>query len=164
MRTGFEDVVLPHLDSAYRLALWLLANGHDAADAVEEAARRARRQLHTLAGTGARAWFLGIVHRTCSGWHGCPRVPDEAALPGQGSSAADSIRGAIASLPAHLRAVIVLRDLEDLSYRELADAIGIPVGAAVTRLSCARRALHDALRGRDDAVRLPQEECCEVGQ
>ena len=157
MRTGFEDVP-PHLIGASACPV-ALANGHDAADAVEEA--EAPRAASPHACRDRRARF--DCPPTC--WGGmAARETGRGRAAGQGSSAADSIRGAIASLPAHLRAVIVLRDLEDLSYRELADVIGIPVGAAVTRLSCARRALHDALRGRDDAVRLPQEECCEVGQ
>jgi len=167
MRTGFEDVVLPHLDSAYRLALWLLANTPDAEDAVEEAVRRARRQLHTLAGTDARVWLLGIVHRTCSGWQGRDHVPAGPAAAPREASPIAVIRCAIASLPTPLREVIVLRDLEDLPYRDVADVIGIPVDVAASRLSAARQALYRAL-GRPAKMTPPLQEknseveSCEV--
>jgi|SRR5215471_16671784 len=151
MRSGFEDVVLPHLDSAYRLALWLLASPPDAEDVVETAARRARRELHTLAGADARVWFLRIVYRTCSGWRGRERGPAAPGTSRREASPGAAIRRAIASLPRPLREVIVLRDLEDLSYPEMADVLGISVDVAASRLSCARRTLHRAL-GRPAAM------------
>lgn len=160
MSTGFDDDVLPHLDSAYRFALWLLASGDDAGHAVEEAARRAGARARTSSEGGARAWFLGIVRRACLERHG--RVPGDGARHRDESSAAASIRRAIAGLPAHLREVIVLRDLEDLSYRELADVIGVSAATAASRLSCARRALHAALGGPGEAVLPLQEELCEM--
>ena len=66
----FDDVVLPHLDAAYRLALWLMRNEHDAEDVVQEASLRAFRYFRTFTGGDGRAWFLRIVRNACSGWRG----------------------------------------------------------------------------------------------
>ena len=67
---SFDDVVLPHLDAAYRLARWLMRNEHDAEDVVQEASLRAFRYFRTFTGGNGRAWFLRIVRNTCSGWRG----------------------------------------------------------------------------------------------
>ena len=66
---SFDEVVLPHLDAAYRLALWLMRNEHDAEDVVQEACLRALRYFRTFTGGNARAWFLRIVRNTACGWH-----------------------------------------------------------------------------------------------
>ena len=70
---NFEDVVLPHLDAAYRLARWLVASEHDAEDVVQDACLRALRYFRTFSGGNSRAWFLRIVRNTCYGWHGHTR-------------------------------------------------------------------------------------------
>src|SRR5215813_14491552 len=67
---SFDDVVLPHLDAGYRLALWLIRNEHDAEDVVQEASLRAFRYFRTFTGGSGRAWFLSIVRNSCHGWHG----------------------------------------------------------------------------------------------
>src|SRR4029434_1241963 len=72
---SFDEVVVPHLDAAYRLALWLMRNEHDAEDVVQDASLRAFRYFRTFAGGNGRAWFLRIVRNTCSGWHRNRRAP-----------------------------------------------------------------------------------------
>ena len=67
---SFDEVVLPHLDAAYRLARWRMRNEHDAEDVVQEASLRALRYFRTFTGGNGRAWFLRIVRNTCSGWRG----------------------------------------------------------------------------------------------
>ena len=157
----FEEVVLPHLDAAYRLARWLVRNEHDAEDVVQEASLRAFRYFRTFAGGNGRAWFLRIVRNTCCGWRG-RRVQALTDLfdEEQHSSARPAsdpealllhiddvmlIERTLSSLPDRFREVLVLRELEDLSYREMADVMGIPIGTVMSSLSRARRALRSAL-------------------
>jgi RNA polymerase sigma-70 factor (ECF subfamily) len=160
----FDAVVLPHLDAAFRLARWLLRNDHDAEDAVQDAALRAHRYFRTFTGGNGRAWFLRIVRNTCHGWRrGNMRVPD--ALPfderqhtqpdTQGWSdpevlllAADDVallERAMGNVPARSRELLVLRELEGLSYREIADVLDVPIGTVMSGLSRARQALRGAL-------------------
>jgi RNA polymerase sigma-70 factor (ECF subfamily) len=158
---SFDTVVLPHLDAAYRLARWLMRNEHDAEDAVQEASLRAIRYFRTFVGGDGRAWFLRIVRNTCYGWrrrdytaltdsfdeehHSSARPqsdPDTLLLR---TDDASSIAQALSSLPDHFHQVLVLRELQGLSYRELSDAIGIPIGTVMSRLSRARMALRGAL-------------------
>jgi len=157
----FEEVVLPHLDAAYRLARWLTGRSHEAEDLVQEASLRAFRYLHTFTGGNARAWFLKIVRNTCYQWRGraaaaVTDVFDErlhSAIQPTGDPEALFARAegtalierALNELPLRFRELLVLRELEGLSYRELADVSGIPVGTVMSRLSRARQALHQAL-------------------
>jgi RNA polymerase sigma-70 factor (ECF subfamily) len=153
--TSFDELVVPHLDAAYRLARWLMANEHDAEDAVQEACLRAFRYFRTFTGGDSRAWFLRIVRNTCYGWHSRTRqlatdVFDEE----QHSSAATMTpetlllqaadvaltEEAMQELPGRFRELLKLRELEDLSYQELADALGIPIGSVMSGLSRARQA------------------------
>ena len=175
---SYEEVVLPHLDAAYRLAAWLLRNEHDAEDAVQEASLKALRYFRTYTGGNGRAWFLRIVRNTCYGWYG-PRskdtsdqfdeeqhssvrpMSDPETLLLQTADAA-LIARAMKALPDRFRELLVLREVEGLTYRELAEAMDIPIGTVMSRLSRARQALHGALtdglaRGRH-AV---HEETCE---
>jgi RNA polymerase sigma-70 factor, ECF subfamily len=157
----FDEVVLPHLDVAYRLARWLMRNEHDAEDVVQEASLRAFRYFRTFTGGDGRAWFLRIVRNTCSGWHGHPfnglteafdeeqhhstrAASDPEALLLQ-TDDATLIARAMHNLPDRLHQVLVLRELEGLSYRELADVMDIPIGTVMSSLSRARRALRGAL-------------------
>jgi RNA polymerase sigma-70 factor (ECF subfamily) len=157
----FDDVVLPHLDAAYRLARWLMRNEHDAEDVVQDASLRALRYFRTFAGGDGRAWFLRIVRNTCSGWRGHridaltdpfdeqqhlslrPASDPEALLLQTDDSTL--VARALHTLPDGVHELLVLRELEGLSYRELADVIGIPMGTVMSRLSRAREALRDAL-------------------
>jgi RNA polymerase sigma-70 factor (ECF subfamily) len=158
---SFDAVVLPHLDAANRLARWLMRNDHDADDVVQEASLRALRYFHTFTGGNARAWFLRIVRNTCSAWHGhrfealsdpfdeeqhrsARSVPDPETLLLQIDDAM-LIARAMRNLPDRFHQLLVLRELEGLSYRELADVLGIPMGTVMSSLSRARQAFRGAL-------------------
>ena len=158
---SFDAVVLPHLDAANRLARWLMRNDHDADDVVQEASLRALRYFHTFTGGNARAWFLRIVRNTSINWrHHRFQAPTDPFDEEQHSSArpqsdpealllqtadAATIARAMSSLPDRFHQLLVLREIEGLSYRELADVIGIPVGTVMSRLSRAREALRGTL-------------------
>jgi RNA polymerase sigma-70 factor (ECF subfamily) len=156
----FDDVVLPHLDAASRLARWLVRNEDDAEDVVQEAALRAFRYFRTFGGGNGRAWFLRIVRNTCHGeWKPIRTLTDpfdeERHSDAQSSQspetlmlrtdAAVRIERAIGSLPDRFRELIVLREIEGLSYRELADVMDIPIGTVMSGLSRAREALRGLL-------------------
>jgi RNA polymerase sigma-70 factor (ECF subfamily) len=158
---SFDDVVLPHLDAAYRLAFWLLRNEDDAEDVVQEASLRAFRYFRTFTGGNGRAWFLRIVRNTCCGWRGRQvhaatdtfdeeqhssddAVCDPETLLLRRATAA-AIDQAMDHLPVRFRELIVLREMEGLTYREMADAMEIPMGTVMSGLSRARRALRGAL-------------------
>jgi RNA polymerase sigma-70 factor, ECF subfamily len=157
----FDQVVLPHLDAAYRLARWLVGNQHDAEDAVQEASLRALRYFQTFSGGNGRAWFLRIVRHTCYGWRnhltpvptelfdeeqhsGVSATKDPEALLLQADDV-ELIDEALRSLPRRFRELLVLRELEGLSYQELADVLDIPIGTVMSGLSRARRAMRGAL-------------------
>lgn len=158
---SFDAVVLPHLDAALRLARRLIPNEDDADDAVQEALLRALRYFRTFTGGNGRAWFLRIVRNTCWTWragqadartdpfdedlhslaHGAG-TPEVSLLRAEAAAVLDRAMGA---LPDRLRELLVRRELEGLSYRELADAMGMPIGTVMSGLSRARRALRVAL-------------------
>ena len=160
----FETVVLPHLDAAYTLARYLTRNGHDAEDIVQDAYLRALKYFSGFRGeeSSARAWVLAIVRNAAYTWRrqqhsdtlGTPfneelhsdSVADEhpeAALLKR--DAGESLTRALDQLPIEFREVIVLRELEGLSYKEISDVAGVPVGTVMSRLSRARQRLHEAL-------------------
>jgi RNA polymerase sigma-70 factor (ECF subfamily) len=158
----FDEVVLPHLGAARRLARWLMRNDHDADDVVQEASLRAFQYFRTFTGGNGRAWFLRIVRNTCSGWRGRSVAArsdpfdeeqhsadhavttDPEVLLLQADDAALVAR-ALRNLPVRFHQLLVLRELEGLSYRELADVIGIPIGTVMSRLARARDALRREL-------------------
>jgi RNA polymerase sigma-70 factor (ECF subfamily) len=167
---SFDDVVLPHLDAAYRLARWQMRNEHDAEDVVQEASLRAFRYFRTFTGGNGRAWFLRIVRNTCWGWRGHAVQPltdpfdeeqhsspqpasDPEALLLQSDHIA-SIDRALGELPDRFREVLVLRELKGLSYREMADEMGIPLGTVMSSLSRARHALRAELESQLNAEEL----------
>ena len=152
----FERIVLPHLDAAYNLARWLAGNDHDAADIAQEACVRAFRFIGDHRGGDARAWLLAIVRNTAFSWlrKNRPRavvsldddelveIEDQNVPSGAFHSAdADALRAALAALPPEFREAIVLRELEGLSYKEIADVAEVPVGTVMSRLARARRQL-----------------------
>jgi RNA polymerase sigma-70 factor, ECF subfamily len=175
-RNRFESVMLPHLDAAYALARWLTRNDADAADVVQEALLRAFRYFDTYREGDAKSWILRIVRRTCYSWLERNRpadvVPldDEAVLDEGGAgmpvAAGDTeallqnrsdlrrLDVLIEALPTPLREVIVLRELNELGYREIAEVSGVPIGTVMSRLHRARLALRRAWEGKDigDAV------------
>ena len=158
---SFDDVVLPHLDVAYRLARWLMRNEQDAQDVVQEASLRAFRYFRTFTGGDGRAWFLRIVRNTCSGWRGrrfealTDPFDERQHVSGRPTSDPETlllqtddaslIARAMRNLPDRFQQLLVLRELEGLSYRELSDVMGIPMGTVMSSLSRARQALRGAL-------------------
>ena len=158
----FEQMVMPHLDAAYNLARWLAGNDHDAQDVAQEASLRAFKFFGNFRGENARAWLLTIVRNTCytllqrKTVHGTPAVFDEAVhgVTGQASGPAQmlerqenmqSARQAVEALPVELREVVVLRELEGLSYKEIAVAAAIPIGTVMSRLARGRERLQQIL-------------------
>ena len=158
---SFDEVVVPHLDAAHRLARWLMRNEHDAEDVVQDASLRAFRYFRTFTGGDGRAWFLRIVRNTCRGWRGhrfealtdpfdeqqhpSPRSTSDPETLLLQSDDATLLARAMRNVPDRFRELLVLRELEGLSYRELADAMGIPIGTVMSSLSRARQALRGAL-------------------
>lgn len=151
----FEQAVLVHLDAAYNLARWLMHNEHDAQDVVQDACIRALKSMDQFRGGDARAWLLTIVRNCCLSRLGGRRTTGELndALHASESPDADPqtvllraadaerVRHAIASLPAELRVVIVLREMEGMSYKEVAAAAAVPIGTVMSRLSRGRERL-----------------------
>jgi RNA polymerase sigma factor (sigma-70 family) len=167
----FADVVMPHIDDAYRLAHWLTGNSTDAEDVVQDASLRAFRAVQGYAGGSARAWLLNIVRNTAYSWlrknrptavvtvddleavelaQANPSDPDpetpETTLLAQIDT--DQLRAAIAALPAPFRETLVLRDIEGLDYREIAQTTEAPISTVMSRLARARRRLTVALGGK----------------
>ncbi|HEX4164171.1 MAG TPA: sigma-70 family RNA polymerase sigma factor [Bryobacteraceae bacterium] len=156
----FERNVLPYLGSAYNLARWLTRNEHDAEDIVQEAFLRALRSFDTfIPGRDARAWLLAIVRNSCRTWHRQNRSHEtciesdidsqpamatwsdpEAALIRNANS--QLIREAMQQLPFEYREILILRELEELSYKEIAQIVEIPLGTVMSRLSRARKELY----------------------
>jgi RNA polymerase sigma-70 factor, ECF subfamily len=158
--SSFEDVVLPHLSTAYRLARWLMRNEHDAEDAVQEASLRAFQYFRTFAGGNGRAWFLQIVRNTCYGWYGrgvdtltdpfdeerhdiSPELDPEALM--LQTDDATLVARAMSALPDRFRELLTLREFEGLSYREVAGVTGMPMGSVMSGLSRARQAFRGAV-------------------
>jgi RNA polymerase sigma-70 factor (ECF subfamily) len=158
----FERCILPHIDAAYNLARWLTRNAHDAEDVVQEACLRAHRFFGGFHGADGRAWLLAVVRNTCYTWleRNRPREPltpfdetkhsraDPAASP-QGlalrSEDREQLHRAIEDLPPEYREVIVLRELEGLSYKQIAGIAGVPLGTVMSRLARARERLQRGL-------------------
>jgi RNA polymerase sigma factor (sigma-70 family) len=160
-RGEFERMMLPHLDAAYTLARWLMRRREDADDVVQEAYLRALRAFDGFAGGNARSWLLAIVRNACfTALHrrgaGARIVPidDARAAAAQADDEPwpdqivaereehDRLRAALEALPPIHREVLVLREIEDLSYGEIARITGVPTGTVMSRLSRARERLH----------------------
>jgi RNA polymerase sigma-70 factor, ECF subfamily len=154
----FEALVLPHLDSAYNLARWLTRDSQDAHDVVQDACVRALKYLGSLERSDARAWFLAIVRNAFYDWVSRNRpaeiVHDENAVdaavdvtsssPEQAAVRTAELRAlsdAVAALPIQYREVLILRELEELSYKEIASIADIPIGTVMSRLARARALL-----------------------
>ncbi|HEV8233189.1 MAG TPA: sigma-70 family RNA polymerase sigma factor [Gemmatimonadaceae bacterium] len=158
----FERVVLPHLDDGYTLARHLLRDEHDAQDVVQDAVLRALRYFDGYRDGDARAWLLAIVRNCCLTWQRRHRgdrltVPfgDDVAERVSDSRETDTLaiersdramlERAVAALPTEFREVIVLREVEGLSYKEISDVIGAPMGTVMSRLARARKRLASVL-------------------
>ena len=154
----FEEVVLPHLDAAFNYARWLTKNDEDAEDVVQDAAVRALRYFSSLRNDDARAWLLTIVRNTwyarfSKAGHAEHREvfdemnherPDEQLDP-EGlviqQQAVERVHRAIEELPVDFREVVVLRELEGFTYKEIAAVIGAPIGTVMSRLARGRERL-----------------------
>lgn len=164
-RRRFELLALPHLDAAYNLARWLTHNDQDAQDVVQESLMRALRYMGKFHGDNARPWLLQIVRHACFSWLKENRPVDRMFLDDDDDSlqqiAAPSgdepqmvalrnseraeVNQAIAALPVGYREVLVLRELEDLSYNDIARIVDIPLGTVMSRLARARGLMRQAL-------------------
>ncbi|HET9651800.1 MAG TPA: sigma-70 family RNA polymerase sigma factor [Usitatibacter sp.] len=169
----FEQSVMPHLDAAYNLARWLTRNDHDAQDVVQEAFVRALRFFDSLREASARAWLLAIVRNTAYTWMQKNRPADIVAIddagpiddahesighasPGESnpevillqSANRKLVNQALEALPVGLREILVMRELEDLSYKEIAHIAAIPIGTVMSRLSRGRAMLRATIEDR----------------
>ena len=159
-RLRFEQLVLPHVDAAFNLARWLLRSRADAEDVAQEALLRACRFFRGFHDGDVRAWLLQIVRNTCYSWldknrprelmvefdeelHPQPvATPESIAIADEGR---ERLTRALETLPPRHREVLVLRELEGCSYKEIAAITSIPIGTVMSSLSRARRQLHSAL-------------------
>jgi len=161
----FRDAALPHLDDVYTLARYLMRNAGDAEDAVQECYLRALRHFDSYRGPAMKPWLLAILRNVCNAefarrgkpeneyaedtqageqaplWQE-PQASAEAALIRRHDDA--TVRRLIAALPQPFREVIVLREVNDLSYQQIAEVAGIPVGTVMSRLARARAMLRSA--------------------
>jgi RNA polymerase sigma-70 factor (ECF subfamily) len=154
---SFEEAVLPHLDAAFNYARWLTRSDVEAEEVVQDAYVRALRFFSTLRGEDARAWLLAIV-RNAYFARGprhvevfAPLPPDEWHAPADGDLSPEAlvirqetvkqVHDALERLPVDFREAIVLRELEGLSYKEIAGVIGVPIGTVMSRLARARERL-----------------------
>ena len=164
----FRDAAVPYLDEVYSLARYLLRNSADAEDAVQECYLRALRHFDTFQGPAIKPWLMAILRNVCRAeygrrktaadgdaeladsavplWREPQQPPDTEVL---ARKDAESIRTLVAALPEAFREVLVLREVNDLSYRDIAKVIGAPVGTVMSRLARARALLRDAWLAAD---------------
>ena len=165
--TRFEEVILVHLDSAYNVARWIVRDADHARDAVQDGCLRAFRAFDQMHGPNPRAWFLAVIRNSCidllrdrkghagdeeydEDVHGAAHAADSdaAATPEDLAARASDARwlhGCIESLPREHREVIVLRELEELSYKEISAIVDIPIGTVMSRLARGRDLLQQRL-------------------
>jgi RNA polymerase sigma-70 factor (ECF subfamily) len=154
--TQFEQIMMPHLDAAYSLARWLTRNDHDAEDLVQMAFVRAVRFFDGYQGGNARAWLLTIVRNTfystlrdqpddavdfdesIHSMNDCASTPENSLLKQESKRV---VNQALEQLPNNFREMIILKELEELSYKEIADLAGIPIGTVMSRLARGRKML-----------------------
>jgi RNA polymerase sigma factor (sigma-70 family) len=160
----FETLVMPHLDAAYNLARWLTRSETDAEDVVQEACIKAFRFVDQCRADNPRAWFLAIVRNAAYSWlrnkrpqelvlsvgaegelaelAADPATPESLALDGEATRRLDE---AIGRLPVPFREVVILREQEELSYKEIAELTGMPIGTVMSRLARGRAMLAKGL-------------------
>jgi RNA polymerase sigma-70 factor, ECF subfamily len=161
----FEQAILPHLDAAYNLARWLTRNEEDAKDMVQEAYLRAFKFFDGFHGVDGRAWLLSTVRNTCYTWlaqnrrsqtttsfdeeiHGVDEETLNPAALAIRSGNLEILRESLEKMPEEFREVIVLRDLEEMSYKQIAEVINVPLGTVMSRLARARACLKHILCSR----------------
>ena len=162
MAERFEEALLPHLDAAYNLARWLMRSRADADDVVQESFLRALRFYDGFRGGDSRAWLLKIVRNTCYSWvrknrpgraqeefdekvHTAEESRNDAEARLVSRAESERVRAALEALPEAFREVLVLREIEGLSYKEIADVTGAPMGTVMSSLSRARQKLREQL-------------------
>ena len=163
----FEQIVVPHLDAAYNLARWLAGNDHDAEDIAQEACLRAFRFLGGFRGGNSRSWLLTIVRNTAFTWlkknrpQAIVSVGEEVMLEIEDPASAlnqsatlhhadrDVLRAALEQLPMEFREVLILRELEGLSYKEISEVADAPIGTVMSRLARARKQLQDYISRKE---------------
>lgn len=168
----FREAALPHLDDVYTLARYLLREPADAEDAVQECYLRALRHFDTFRGPEMKPWLFAILRNICRGefarrsraaltidgetqedadavplWQE-PALSPEAQILHQRD--ANTVRRLVAALPEPYREAIVLREINELSYREIADVVGVPVGTVMSRLARARCMLRTAWAAEEE--------------
>ena len=163
-QAAFDQIVLPHLDAAYNLARWLAGNDHDAEDIAQEACVRAWQFRGSYRGGNSRAWLLAIVRNTAYTWFRKNRpktmvtvsddeladVEDPASqAPAFHNADTAALRAALEELPLEFREALVLRELEGLSYKEIADVADVPLGTVMSRLARARHLLQTIFRQKE---------------
>jgi RNA polymerase sigma-70 factor, ECF subfamily len=168
----FEQLFLPHLNAAYNLARWLLKDATAAQDVLQECCLRAFAAQDQFSGGSARAWLLRIMRNCCYTWlkkqsgKHLVDVDDEAAMTGEDRAAlthsetpeklvsqmqdAQNLRKALDALPEIFREVIVLKEIEELSYKDIAVVTGVPIGTVMSRLARGREMLRNKLLSRHD--------------
>ena len=161
----FEEIALPHLRAAYNLARWLVRNDQDAEDVVQEAYLRALKFFEGYRGGESRTWLLTIVRNTSYTWLQRNRAReltdsidetheavmldfDNPELRLMDDTDAQMVREALAELPLEFREVMVMRELEELSYKEIATIADLPIGTVMSRLARGRKRLHSLLATR----------------
>lgn len=176
VETEFERIFLPHLDAAWNLARLLMRNAHDAEDVVQESYLRALRSFSGFRGEASRSWLLAIVRNTCFTWMRNSRERGDqaefkeeihavaAATPESQSLSrerSDAVTHCIEQLPTDFREAIILRELQQMSYREIAEITGVPSGTVMSRLARARSRLASCLKirlgGTDGRVKAISE-------
>jgi RNA polymerase sigma factor (sigma-70 family) len=181
----FGAVVEPYLADAYALARWLTSNHADSQDVVQDACLRALHGIGNFADGDARSWVLTIVRRTAYDWLSRNRPEaivftedweglEGAQLPKRDAVTAESclidredeaqLQKAIAALPAHYRQTLVLRHVQDLTYREIAESTGVSIGTVMSRLSRARRHLTERLKHRETAINFERTHVSKGGR
>ena len=165
-QSRFQAMVLPHLDDAVNLAWWLAGNRTDAEDIVQEAVLRAFKYFDRFSGEKARPWLLAIVRNTSASWLAknrprhltlvadpaeteSDRSEDAAPSPEQQSEQRElrhEIDRAVAALPPDFREVILLREVQELSYKEIAAILDVPIGTVMSRIARGRKLLQIQLK------------------
>ncbi len=165
-KTLFETTMVPHLDAAYNLARWITRSEQDAEDIVQEAYLRAFRYFAGFTGGDGKAWLLTIVRNTCLTWHrqrqrggavefderihmvsGEPPAQEAALLR---ESDLRLLRDCMDALPVEYRETLAMRELEEMSYKAIAEVTALPIGTVMSRLSRGRRRLEDCMAAKGD--------------
>ncbi len=168
----FENLIMPHLDAAYNLARWMTRHEQDAQDVVQEAVMRAYKYFDGYHGGNAKSWLLAIVRNTCYTWlrqnrAQIPTVSLDDALEVADDSliveercfqnlTKETLKKALEEMPLEFREILVLRELEGLSYKEISETTDLAIGTVMSRLSRARQKLQGLLKKTSDNNEVPR--------